>query len=109
MPDSAIRSFGRWISSCDWAEVMNSSDVNEKCDIFLHTLRSSIETHFPLRKVKFHPSEKPWMTPRIKGLIFDRQQAFYSGNTSMEETQADSCQKHRPGEKATLLNSRAET
>ena len=61
---------------------MNSSDVNEKCDIFLHTLRSSIETYFPLRKVKFHPSDKPWMTPRIKGVIFDRQQAFHSGNTS---------------------------
>ena len=33
-----------------------------------------------MRPIKFHPTDKPWITPTIKLLINERQRAFHSGN-----------------------------
>ena len=38
---------------------------------------------FPLKTVKLHPSDKPWMTAHLKNLIKSRQRAFHSGNTNL--------------------------
>ncbi|CAB3982487.1 Hypothetical predicted protein [Paramuricea clavata] len=39
-----------------------------------------LDTSLPKRTVRAHPSDKPWMTPRIKHEIKARQKAFKSGD-----------------------------
>ena len=41
---------------------------------------TAIDLYFPLEQVKFHESDKPWVTPYIKALVKKRQKAFHSGN-----------------------------
>ena len=38
---------------------------------------------FPLKTVKLHSSDKPWMTAHLKNLIKPRQRAFHSGNINL--------------------------
>ena len=38
---------------------------------------------FRANNVRFHPTDKPWITARIKQLIKERQQAFYSGDAQL--------------------------
>ena len=79
MPDSATRSFGRWISSHDWSEVKHENDVNQQCEQFYTTLNEAIDLHFPLRRMKIHSQDRPWMNPEIKSLIRRRQLAYHEG------------------------------
>ncbi len=36
----------------------------------------------PLKSIRLHPTNKPWMTPNIKAKVKLRQQAFTRGNMS---------------------------
>lgn len=78
MLDSAIRSFGAWISEHDWSEVTSVNDVNIQWTEFYNTLYSAINMHFPLQIAKVHSCDKPWITPEIKVLIRRRQKAYYN-------------------------------
>nr|XP_054752481.1 uncharacterized protein LOC129258052 [Lytechinus pictus] len=83
MPDSAIQSFGMWLNSVDWTDVTNKVDINEKYELFIQTLQSAIDHFFPIRRVKLHKCDKPWMTPRIKHLIKERQRAFHRNDIAV--------------------------
>ena len=52
MPDSAIRSFGRWISSYSWKPVLDATSTQAKADTFYSILEQQIEAHFPSKKCK---------------------------------------------------------
>ena len=39
-----------------------------------------LHTFLPLKTVKVHPSDKPWVTTQFNDLIHQRQQALLSGN-----------------------------
>jgi hypothetical protein len=39
-----------------------------------------IESFTTLHMYKFHPTDKPWITPHIKELIRKHQKVFHSGN-----------------------------
>lgn len=78
MRESSIRSFGNWITHHDWSSVSNVHDVNEKCDRFYSELNPAIDSHFPIKSVRLHEDDKPWITTKIKCLIRQRQQLFNS-------------------------------
>ena len=80
MPDSAVRAFGRWIIGYDWLEITSITDVNAQCECFYKSLHSAIDTYFPVRKVKLHTDDKPWMTPYLKELIRVRQDTYSNGH-----------------------------
>ena len=80
MKASCMREFGQWITIYDWSEVYSVKDPQSKCDVMYKTLYKAIDNHFPKRKVKMHPEDKPWITDDIKALIDKRQQMFASGN-----------------------------
>ena len=42
----------------------------------------AIDTIFPLKTVRLHPTDKSWTITSIKQLIKDRQSAFYRGETT---------------------------
>lgn len=80
MPDSAVRGFGAWIADQDWTEVTIQVDVNSQLEGFTETLNSAIDKYFPIRKVKLHSCDKPWMSAGIKSLLRERQTAFHRGD-----------------------------
>ncbi|KAI8500437.1 hypothetical protein Bbelb_220030 [Branchiostoma belcheri] len=48
----------------------------EKCTAMHTTLLSQMDRFFPLKVVRLHHQDKPWITPDIKALIRQRQQAL---------------------------------
>ena len=78
-PELSINAFGRWVSSHQWFTRPDStSSINSMTESFNNDLNEAIDTFFPLKSVKLHPTDKPWMTSRIKQLILERQRAFHS-------------------------------
>ena len=69
-------SFGRWLTSTDWSFLESLSNCTEKLNAFQSLLNFAIETFFPLQKIKQHPTDRPWITPELKTLIQQRQQAM---------------------------------
>ncbi|KAI8481991.1 hypothetical protein Bbelb_402920 [Branchiostoma belcheri] len=49
MPDSQIRTFGQWIVSHQWSEVLTAADVQSKTDNFYRTMAEKIDQHFPTK------------------------------------------------------------
>lgn len=71
-------SFGRWLVSVDWSFIYELPTCSQKLNVFYELLRYAIDIFFPQRKVKEHPTDKPWITPELKILIQQRQQAMFS-------------------------------
>ena len=78
-----LHEFGMWITSHTWDEVLNAPTPQEKADVFYSTVHDAINRHFPCKVVKFHTSDKPWITPEIKNLMKKRQSAFADKNMSL--------------------------
>ena len=83
MPESAICAFGRWISRQDWVDVLSHSSISDCVVAFTAKLNSAVDIFFPSKKVKLHSNDKPWMSPHVKDLIYQRQQAFSSGDVNL--------------------------
>jgi hypothetical protein len=80
-PRSGIDAFGRWITTFNWFEKLGPSpSVDELATSFTTQLTKAVDRIFPVKTLKSHQSDKPWITPEIKLMIKDRQKAFHSGN-----------------------------
>ena len=78
-PESAINAFGRWVSSHHWFTGLDSvASVDSLTESFNTDVKTAIDIRFPLKSVKIHPTDIPWMTSRIKQLILERQRVFHS-------------------------------
>ncbi len=80
--DAGLRSFGTWIQDQDWTDVLAAPTVQEKTDVFYGMMDKAVDTHFPKVTKKRHSTDKPWMTPKIKKLIAERQTAYINGETT---------------------------
>ena len=78
--ESGMQTFGSWIQSLDWHQVLEATGIQNKADAFYEILDLGMNTCFPEKKKRVHTNEKSWITPHIKNLIAKRQQAFISGN-----------------------------
>ena len=65
----------------NWDEVFNAPDVDRKVGAFAKTLNSILDQMIPIKKIRMHPSDRPWMAPHIKSVIKERQRAFTRGDT----------------------------
>ncbi|CAH1242791.1 Hypp6972 [Branchiostoma lanceolatum] len=81
MRDSDIRAFGQWLCSHQWQELYDEPSCEGKSAIFYETTGKAIEQYFPMRQVKMHSTDKPWISPEVKSLILRRQKAFSDGKT----------------------------
>ena len=54
------------------------ASVDSLTESFNTDVKTAIDINFPLKSVKIHLTDRPWMTSRIKQLILERQRAFYS-------------------------------
>ena len=83
-PQSARDAFGRWCNNHTWfAGVKNPESCSELASSFSQDLSSAIDRIFPIKMVKIHFTDKPWMTPSLKQLINERQRAFHSGDRDL--------------------------
>ncbi|XP_072021915.1 uncharacterized protein [Amphiura filiformis] len=82
MKDSNMREFGIWIGERNWSEVYEKTSAVEKCNAFYTTLQEGIDRYFPIKTMKVHSADKPWMTSYIKRLIDERQQVFHREHRS---------------------------
>ena len=63
-----------------WDEVFSAPDVDRKVGAFTKTLNSILDEKIPVKKIRMHPSDRPWMTPHIKSVIKERQRTFIRGD-----------------------------
>ena len=60
----ALNAFGLWISTHDWfTEVRHDPTADKLAESFTSQLTKAIELYFLLKQVKFHETNKPWITP----------------------------------------------
>ena len=84
-PRHAVNAFGRWVSTHNWfggLDLINPS-VDKLVSSFTADLTSAVDRFFPMKSMKFHHSDKPWITPSIKMLVKERKKAFHSQNTPL--------------------------
>ncbi|XP_050721171.1 uncharacterized protein LOC127001045 [Eriocheir sinensis] len=76
--DSAVQQFGQWITRYPWAEVLSVEDVQDKWNNYQQTITTAHHHFFPEKSLRTHPSDAPWITPRIKRLMQQRNSAFFT-------------------------------
>ena len=64
----------------NWNQVLNARDVDQKVDIFTQHMTSILDETMPIKRIRMHPSDKPWLTPHLKSVIKDRQRAYSKGD-----------------------------
>ena len=52
----------------------------DKLDIFTKVIITGLDCFFPIKIIKLHANDKPWVTPEFKEIIKDRQKAYHDGN-----------------------------
>ena len=82
--ESKIRYFGQTITSFDWSEIYELSDVNEKYNKFNEIVSAMIECHFPNKLTNVRVSDKPWITQSLKSSISKRQKLFHKYGKNSE-------------------------
>lgn len=83
-PESGKNGFGRLAGLKSWFEDCGSNpNVEELATSFTSDVAQLTNLRFPIKYVKCHPTDKPWITPQIKQLIKERQTAFHSGNAAV--------------------------
>ncbi len=90
MKPENIRTLGLKLNLENWNEVFNTSNVDEKVNKFTATLTNLLDQCLSERSIKFHPSEKHWITPQIKREIKKRQQANTRGD---KDKYKEKCEK----------------
>ena len=78
LPDSGMREFGQWITRHPWTEVTEAENVNDKWGNYVATTTQAFHRCFPVKKIVVHPNDAPWMTPRIKRLIRQKNRLYHS-------------------------------
>ena len=97
-PQSALNSFGLWSSRNEWfSKLEPSPSSNELALSFTNDLNTAIDNFFPVKTIRFHPTDKPWITDYInkrqRQLIKKRQRAFHTGDVHLWRQYRRSIQK----------------
>ena len=79
-PQSSIIAFGRWLNQQEWSSTDYTSVCSRKKPHIHQQDLGRYGYFFPLKFVKLHNSDKPWMCSSIKQLTLDRHNAFHREN-----------------------------
>ena len=97
---SRIRDFSQWITQQSWDDVISTTLVNEKFDIFINTLKDVVDKFLPIKETYVYATDKPWITRKIKSLIAKRQKRLKFGKDSPAYKEArNAVQKERENSK----------
>jgi hypothetical protein len=92
----------------DWEKVYSEWDVDDKVSVFISIVICMLDETIPVRTVRAHCTDKPWMTPNIKALIKARQRAFTKGETPKYKSLHAKVTKLISNAKVTYYKSKAE-
>ena len=92
-PDDKVKAFGRWIQGQSWNEVYDCSGTQNKTNSMYSVLNKGIDMFFPIKRVKTHSTDKPWITHKIKSLITKRQKAFAADSKSKWRKLRNKCKR----------------
>ena len=71
--------FGKWLADINWTTLYREVSCEQKMAIFQNVLKTGLDLFFPLRTVKLHDKDKPWVTHEFKKIILNRQKAYHDG------------------------------
>lgn len=74
--NSAWRTFGRWLTTKDWSQVLEFTSCPEIFQTFITELQNVVDTFLPFKSIRMYPTDRSWNTKKIKMLIKKRQTAF---------------------------------
>ena len=76
---SEKQAFTESLSKINWRSLYNLYTPTEKINVFMTQVAEKMDENLPLRYVKRHPMDKPWITPDIKIAIKKRQHYWLKG------------------------------
>ena len=68
------------LNTVNWTPLMRLNSCEEQLDSFQSVVHVAFNSCIPMRTVKHHPNDKPWITPVIKESIKKRQQAWLNND-----------------------------
>ena len=77
---SSKAALGRYISFIDWSVLDVFDSCQSKLEFFTGIIKSGLDIIMPLKTVKIHSQDVPWMTAHLKDLMNRRQKAYTQGN-----------------------------
>ena len=66
---------GRFLASIDWSVVSQASNCEAKSVLFTDFIKIGLDHLMPVKHVRLHLNDPPWVTERFKNLIKLRQHA----------------------------------
>lgn len=72
---------GRYLESVDWSVLDTAVGCENKLRLFLDFVRTGIDIIMPLKPVKLHVNNAPWITTEFKELIRARDKASSRGDS----------------------------
>ena len=84
LPESAILKYETELIKCDWENIINCKDVNEKVTNFHETIISKLDKYLPEKTVRISSLDKKWMLPKLKALHRQLQREYYKNRRSIK-------------------------
>ena len=76
---SEKQAFTESLSKINWRSLYDLYTPTEKINVFMTQVAEKMDENLPMRYVKRHPMDKPWITPDIKIAIKKRQHYWLKG------------------------------
>ena len=70
---SRLEEFGQWIVQQSWEDVLSTSLVHDKYNLFMNRPGAAVDTFLPVKSFRISSSDKPWISAKIEAHILDRQ------------------------------------
>ena len=67
------------LNAYEWSPIFDLESCTDKVNFFMSAVQTVMDTYIPLRMVKVHPNDKPWITPKLGDLILKHQNAWTKG------------------------------
>ena len=78
---SRKRELGRYLCSIDWSVLDSAPDCESKLQLFQDLVKIGLDTIMPLKTIKLHVNDAPWVSAEFKAPIKSRQKAYAHGDT----------------------------
>lgn len=77
---SRKQELGRYLRDIDWSIIQTTPSCEEKSNLFGSLINLGLDVIMPIKKVKLHHNDPPWITKKFKHLVKQRQKAFSRGD-----------------------------
>ena len=84
LPESNIIQFGQWIVNESWSGIDKSQSTSQQAHSLEHTLKSKVESIFPLKTKRLSSHDKPFITSEIKKIDRQRSREYVKNGKSLK-------------------------